>query len=222
MRLAILGCGTLETPNNAISAEPHLADDHATKEADVVILAHKPYMLRSVFGEEGMAAALQGKSIISILAGVSSTQIREVLTSLLSATDAADCQIVQAMPNLAALAGESMTLVCESRETRPDLVLLATQIFERVGRVQVVSEALMAPLTVLAGASHALLTVAVDGILDGAVSQGIARAPAKDILVQCLTGLAKMLDCGQHPAQLRESMSSYLVVAAYSVNLAVY
>lgn len=38
--------------------------------SNVVILGHKPYQVKQVLGEKGMAEALRGKMIISILAGV--------------------------------------------------------------------------------------------------------------------------------------------------------
>lgn len=51
----------------------------AASSADVVMLAHKPYQVQKVLGEAGLAEALRGKKIISILAGVTTGQIREAL-----------------------------------------------------------------------------------------------------------------------------------------------
>lgn len=60
----------------------------------------------------------------------------------------------------------------------------------------------------MAGASGALLSIAFDGMLDGAVKEGLKRADAKKILTQALFSLATLLESGEHPAVLREKFSS--------------
>lgn len=61
--------------------------------ADVVLLGCKPQMYQEILGEEGMAAALEGKLLVSILAGVKIEQLRAVVP--------ASTRVVRAMPNTA-------------------------------------------------------------------------------------------------------------------------
>lgn len=60
---------------------------------DVVILGCKPQMYIEILGEEGMAKALEGKLLVSILAGVKIAQLRSVVPE--------STRVVRAMPNTA-------------------------------------------------------------------------------------------------------------------------
>lgn len=51
------------------------------EQADVVILACKPYMVADNLSEPGMCKALAGKLLISILAGVTGQQIEDILAA---------------------------------------------------------------------------------------------------------------------------------------------
>jgi pyrroline-5-carboxylate reductase len=59
----------------------------------VVILGCKPQMYQEILGEEGMAAALEGKLLVSILAGVKIEQLKAVVPG--------STRVVRAMPNTA-------------------------------------------------------------------------------------------------------------------------
>ena len=61
--------------------------------ADVVILGCKPQMYAELLGEEGMSEALEGKLLVSILAGVKIAALREVVPD--------STRVVRAMPNTA-------------------------------------------------------------------------------------------------------------------------
>ena len=47
--------------------------------AEVILLGHKPFQVNQVLGQEGMANALRGKLVVSLLAGVTGKQIQEAL-----------------------------------------------------------------------------------------------------------------------------------------------
>ena len=75
-------------------------------------------------------------------------------------------------------------------------------VFSQIGQLQYLPAAFM-PAAATFAATPAIISLAVDGILDGAVAQGIQRGPAKVIVAQNLISLAKLLQDGDHPAQLR-------------------
>jgi pyrroline-5-carboxylate reductase len=54
----------------------------------------------------------------------------------------------------------------------------------------------------------AFISVALDGILDGAVSQGLKRSLGRTMVTQSLMGLAKLLEAGDTPDVLREKFAS--------------
>ena len=63
----------------------------AASRADVVMLACKPQIVHEILQEDGMAAALENKVLVSICAGVRIAQIRELVPE--------SVRVVRAMPN---------------------------------------------------------------------------------------------------------------------------
>lgn len=178
------------------------------READVILLGTKPYALRDVLGVEGMGEAVRGKLVLSILAGILPMQILTVLYGDAVSTTSPPCWVVQATLNLAARLGHSMTVLNEDAQGLPSEQLRITEwVFSQIGELQYMPAAFMSAAATFA-ATPAILSLAVDGLLDGAVAQGIQRGPAKAIVAQNLISLAKLLQDGDHPAQLREATSS--------------
>ena len=62
--------------------------------------------------------------------------------------------------------------------------------------------------SVLGGAALAIMTVPIEGILDGCVAEGLRRPEAMELVLQGIKGLSAALESGIHPAVLRESISS--------------
>lgn len=181
-------------------------------EADVVMLGCKPYMIEDVLGQEGVAKALDGKLLISFLAG---RTIEKIKTSILAFNPhpkngvkiCAKIYATRAMMNIAAEYGESMTVI-EDVPLPGDYSEITNWIFEQLGTTATVPENLFDVAGVVAAPSIAFLSVALDGMLDGAVHQGIKRAEARRMLGQSLIGLAKLLENGDTPDVLREKFSS--------------
>ncbi|KAJ9616660.1 hypothetical protein H2200_000379 [Cladophialophora chaetospira] len=174
--------------------------------ANTVLLGHKPYMLDSILGADGMAEALRGKAIISLLAGVSAKQILEKVHQI---GDTTRTSVLLVVPNMGAHVQESMTVIAkQSTDTPIEVVNRTVWLLQHAGKVSFVSESLFNLATVLVGVSMALTTVAVDGMLDAAVMEGMPRSEAQEIVSQSLIGVGKLLANGHHPAVLRESISS--------------
>lgn len=174
--------------------------------ADIVLLGHKPYSLNTVLGQKGMANALKGKLVISILAGIKEAQIHEVLASAVADKPP---HVIRVMPNIAAQIKQSTSVISEPDPNIPTAMVNVTKwMFEKVGKVSILPESMFGLATVLTGACIALTTIAVEGILDAAVVEGMPRAKAQELLSQCLLGTSMLLSEGMHPSVLRESISS--------------
>lgn len=177
------------------------------KDADVVLVATKPYALREVLGAEGMGEAVRGKLILSVLAGISPELILDTLYGKDREGDA-PCYIVQATLNLAARIRQCTTVLNQSALELPSEELAITQwVFGQIGEVRYLPASMMPVASVLA-AIPAIASVALDGMLDGAVAQGVVRSQAREIAALNFIGLGKLLLDGVHPEQLRESTSS--------------
>jgi pyrroline-5-carboxylate reductase len=174
----------------------------AISKADVVLLGCKPYMIDAVLGEEGVRDALKGKLVISVLVGTPPAKLRAAM-----GVEEGHCYIVRAMPNTAAELRESMTVV-ENVKLPGDMAELTSWILNQLGETANLAPELYDAGGVLGGASGVFLSVALDGILDAAVSQGIKRPIARKIMAQSLIGLGKMLEAGHIPDELREKTSS--------------
>jgi pyrroline-5-carboxylate reductase len=187
----------------------------AMREADIVLLAFKPYMVDLVLRESGVREALAGKLIISVLVGSPPAKLEEAIFNEASDSDWGEISrkekrtpmyIKRAMLNIAAEFRESMTVI-ETTNMPKEYEDITDWIFLQLGKIQPVAPDLFDIGGVLAGASGALLSVAFDGMLDGAVKQGLKRGDAKKILTQSLFSMAKLLE-NEHPAVLREKFSS--------------
>jgi pyrroline-5-carboxylate reductase len=177
------------------------------EEADVVMLGCKPYMIEDVLGQEGVTQALDGKLLISFLAGRTVEKIKKSVFNGYPAGKEVNIYVTRAMMNIAAEYGESMTVI-EDVPLPGDYSEITNWIFEQLGTTAAVPENLFDVAGVVAAPSIVFLSVALDGMLDGAVHQGIKRAEARRMLGQSLIGLAKLLENGDTPDILREKFSS--------------
>lgn len=183
----------------------------AAEDADVIILGCKPYLVDAVLAEEGLADALAGKIVVSIIAGKTIDVLSEGISrnqTEYKSSPSDKAVIVRAIPNVAASVRESMTVIeLPTPSPSNDQKDLITWIFSQIGQTSFLSSDLFDCGTMLM-ASIATVSVAVDGILDGCVAEGMKRADASEMTAQCLLGLARLLREGHHPAVLRESISS--------------
>lgn len=177
----------------------------------VVLLGCKPALMEGILGAEGMGDALNGKILISVLAGKTTKMTRRAISDFEAPTAGATphVHVVRTMPNMAAREHASMTVVA-SPEDDSDLeaVRVTRWLFDHVGKTHEIPESLFDVIGSLVGCSAAMFTVAIDGLLDQSVASGLNRPAALKLVTQTLFGLAKLLEAGNHPSVLREEISS--------------
>ncbi|KAJ5142728.1 NADP oxidoreductase coenzyme F420-dependent [Penicillium bovifimosum] len=177
-------------------------------ESDIIILGCKPYMAPAVLGEKGAAAALAGKLVISMLGGQSASAITNLINPTPTSASPAP-HVIVAVPSMGAQLGQSMTIIETPEPTVPrDLAAMADWIFEQVGEVKYLGAEHVGLATVLVGATMATMTIPIEGLLDGCVAEGLKRGDAMELVLQGVKGLLAVLQSGQHPAVVRESISS--------------
>lgn len=184
----------------------------ACKEADVVLLGCKPYMVADILKEEGMREVLAGKLLISICAGVPVTQIEEALYGEAITGDPVKqgkCRVVRAMPNTASAIRESMTVIATSVPPLPaDTSSLVTWIFKRIGDVVHLPASTMDASTALCGSGPAFFALMLEAAIDGGVAMGLPRAEAQRMAAQTMRGAAGLVLAGEHPALLKDKVST--------------
>ncbi|RSL94842.1 hypothetical protein CEP52_012424 [Fusarium oligoseptatum] len=181
------------------------ANNNAVEEADVVILGFKPFMATEILQAPGMRQALEGKLIVSMLAGMGCQQIGDIIT----AGDGKVPLIARAIPNIAARYRQSITIL---EKTEPPLSsdhsTMVERIFGLVGNVKWLPTHLVNLGTVLTTACFATLSIPLDGLLDGSVVEGMRRQEAMELVTYSIASLSSLLSNGAHPTLMRESISS--------------
>ncbi|KAF2171702.1 hypothetical protein M409DRAFT_63316 [Zasmidium cellare ATCC 36951] len=180
----------------------------AINQGDVALLACEPDAVSKILGADGVRKALAGKLLISVCAGVTEQGMHDILYSE-TAADVQKCTIVRAMPNVAAAIRESMTVIATSDPALSEETdRLITWIFTRIGIVRRVPPAAMDVCTALCGSGPAFAALVVESMAAGAISMGLNRGDAYAMAVQAVRGSAGLLLEGEHPALLRDKIST--------------
>jgi pyrroline-5-carboxylate reductase len=174
----------------------------AVRDADVVLLSCKPQLAHSILGAQGIKEALDKKLLISILAGVTMSQMAEwVLPST---------KVIRAMPNTPCKIREGMTVV-STPPSSPTMELdraIILKIFSSIGRCRFLEEKHFDACTALSGAGPAFVCIFLDAMADGGVMMGLPRAEALELAAQTLQGAARMTLQGAHPAQIKDAVTT--------------
>ncbi|KAH7111992.1 Aldehyde/histidinol dehydrogenase [Dactylonectria macrodidyma] len=186
-----------------------LAQDNvqAAQEADVVLLTFKPVKREEVFAGPGIKDALRGKLVISIMAGISIKELNRLAPG--GEENQTPLQVVRAMPNMAAKIRQAVTLYTADTDTLSQANQdIAAWVFNQVGEAQLIGESAFDISAVLVGCAGSLLLLAVDGLLDAAVAEGVKRPEATKMVVNSAIGMMKLVPAGDHPSVLREKIAS--------------
>jgi len=169
-------------------------------EADIVIIAVKPYVAASVLKEIAVAAR-PGQTFISIAAGIPISLIESYLKG--------PVPVVRVMPNTPCLVGEGASAVSAGKHAGKDNIRIAMAIFNAVGKAVEVDESLLDCVTGLSGSGPAYMYVILEGLIDGAVRLGLPGDIARELAAQTMLGAAKMvLETVEHPAKLKNMVTT--------------
>ncbi len=172
----------------------------AARLASVALLCLKPQHMEGALDTEDMRAALAGKLVISIAAGVRLAQLANWLPK---------SALIRAMPNTPAVIGEGMTVLARAAGVSDAQTAIAAEIFGAVGRCTEVDETYMDVVTALNSSGPAFAFLVLESLADGAVMMGLRRDVAMTIAAQMLQGAARMvLESGLHPAALKDQVTT--------------
>jgi pyrroline-5-carboxylate reductase len=170
----------------------------AAATAEIVWLAVKPQQAAEACG--GIAAVMPGKTLVSILAGLSTGGLVS-----LSGTP----RVIRVMPNTPCLVGRGVSVVCQTPEVPADVASRVAQLLAAVGHVHEVDESLLNAVTGLSGSGPGFLALVVEALAAGGERAGLPRPLALALAVQTLEGSGALLEqTGEEPAVIRERVSS--------------
>ena len=180
------------------------ADNAVAVASDLVVIAVKPALVKSVLGALGGPAnpALAKPLWISIAAGVSIAAIESALPS--------GARVVRAMPNTPALVRAGATAYTANANCSAADCALAKALFEGVGLAwECPSESLLDAVTGLSGSGPAYVFVLLEALSDAGVRMGLPREAATALATQTVLGSAKLAQqTGRHPAALKDQVTS--------------
>ncbi len=172
----------------------------AAREADILLLAVKPFQIESLLQAIRPALA-PGKLIISVAASTKTKAIEEAA--------GLDIAVVRAMPNTTSALGAGIAGLCRGRFVTEEQMELTSRIFATVGRTVVVDEKHMDAVTGLSASGPAFIYIILESLAEAGVKVGLPRDVATLLAAQTTFGAAKMvLDTGYHPALLKDAVTT--------------
>ncbi len=190
----VIGRMKEEFPNLRYS----FSNTEAVKDADIVVIAVKPWLVEIVVAEIKDALDYSKQSVISIAAGVTTDKLSDMFRR--EGTDVELPNIHYVMPNIAAEYGESMSFVTAAKHTAKEATAAAEQLFKHVGSVNVCEERLLAAGMMMAGCGIAYVMRFLRAMMEGGVEMGFYPAEAQQIAMQVMKGATTLLEeTGLHP-----------------------
>ncbi|MEO7936951.1 MAG: pyrroline-5-carboxylate reductase [Dokdonella sp.] len=170
--------------------------------ADIVILAVKPQVMRTVCASLAPVLESRRPLIISIAAGLQSAQIDRWLGG--------GFPIVRCMPNTPSLIGAGATGMIANPAVDALGRNLAESILSATGlAVWVDHEALIDTVTGVSGSGPAYFFLMIEALEDAGVTEGLPREAARALAIQTCLGAARMASEDlEPPARLRERVTS--------------
>ena len=181
----------------------------AAQDADVILLGVKPQTARPVLAQIGDLLTAD-QLLISILAGVTTASLEEMLGGVHSGADApGDVALVRVMPNTPSLIGSGMSAICGGRLARAEHLEIAEALFAPLGRSIRLDEKHFDAVTGLSASGPAFIYVVIEALAEGGVKVGLPRSTAIELAAQtCLGAAGMVLETGNHPALLKDEVTT--------------
>ena len=182
-------CGVLISSNQAIA-----------EEADVIVLAVKPQVMKSVCTEIELADSTP--LLVSIAAGIPLGSLQNWLGE--------KAAIVRCMPNTPALVGKGATGLFANELTSEQQKEHASQLMSAVGSiVWVNSESAIDAVTAVSGSGPAYFFLFMEAMQEAAADLGLDKETAEQLSIQTALGAAELaLQSEDDVAELRKKVSS--------------
>jgi pyrroline-5-carboxylate reductase len=164
----------------------HIESDNAKaiSQADVVVIALKPYNVKEVLSELRASFDVEKQILISVVTGVLLDDLEKITLPGLP--------IFRAMPNTAIAIQESMTCICHRNGTA-EQVTFVQKMFDQLGVTVSIDEKLMDAATVLGACGIAYAFRFIRANIQGGIEIGFDVRTANLIAAQTVKGAAELL-----------------------------
>ncbi|MCI0732442.1 MAG: pyrroline-5-carboxylate reductase [Methylococcaceae bacterium] len=170
--------------------------------ADVLVLAVKPQVVKSVLTDLGAGVLRSESIVISIVAGIREADLQKWL--------GAPVALIRAMPNTPALIRSGATALHANSVVTDEQRDIAESILRSVGLVVwLESESRLDAVTALSGSGPAYFFLLMEAMEESALRLGLDRQTARLLIEQTAFGAAKIaLEFEESPAELRVRVTS--------------
>ncbi len=167
----------------------------AIRQADVIVLAVKPWLIEGVCAEIREHIDIDRQLLCSLAAGITTQQLRDWTYSNGPSAFAV-------MPNIAAEFRQSMTFIAPAPRTPQRDTDTIAALFRLVGDVDVCEEHLMDPGMVIASCGIAYVMRYLRAQTEAGVEMGFRPKDALNIALQTMQGTVTLLrETGLHPEE---------------------
>ncbi|NLM18489.1 MAG: pyrroline-5-carboxylate reductase [Clostridiaceae bacterium] len=178
-------------------------------QVDTVILAIKPNIYPIVLPE--ISGYLTSEHhLLSLAPGYNFSRIRNLLNQdKLNKSEQIACKLSLIMSNTSARIGQAVSAACFDQNITSKQKSLLSELLSGVGMFFEVEEAQMPTITSVIGSVPALVYMVIEGIMQGAILEGLPAEQAKQIAAGVVASAANMIsETGDHPAILRDRICS--------------
>ncbi|KAI8969181.1 pyrroline-5-carboxylate reductase [Mycotypha africana] len=167
------------------------------QDADVIVLAVKPQVLRKVVVDLGPSILQQSRIplIISIAAGITTFDINKWICSKCESNDSnKEVAIVRCMPNTPALVGEGSVGLFATENVKQEQRDMTEKIMKAVAKQVswVEDESLIDTVTGISGSGPAYFFLIMEAMQNAGIEAGLTPEDAKALTIQTCIGAARM------------------------------
>ncbi len=191
------------TPNENDIGVQLMSDNHDVASwADVLVLAVKPQVLKTVCEDISDNVQDSKPLILSIAAGIRSEAIDTWLGS--------NTAIIRVMPNTPALIGLGMSGMFANANCTTENKAISEKIMNSIGEhIWLDQETGIDAVTAISGSGPAYFFLFIEGLIEAAIKQGLSEDAAKKLALQTARGAAQMAYESEHDAaELRRRVTS--------------
>lgn len=171
----------------------HSDNKKAVRDAEVVILAVKPYNYADIIKEIKPLLNPKKHIVVSVITGVWVEQLQKAIGK--------PVPVIRAMPNTAIAIQQSMTCLSFAGATKVQIDYIQ-ELFGQLGKTVLIDEKLMDAATVLGACGTAYAMRYIRANIQGGIEIGFDAATASLIAAQTIKGAAELLlEKGTHPEQ---------------------
>lgn len=164
-------------------------------DADLVIIAVKPWMVQSVLTayRNTFLKSKPDQIIASVAGGITLAQLGEWTDN--------NKPLCRIMPNMAIALMQSMTFISVDKTSKEQENQLL-ELFARMGKVEVIEEKLFSAAASLTSCGIAFAMRYIRAAMEGGVEMGFYPDKSKDFVLQTIRGAVEILETGgAHPEQ---------------------